>query len=85
MQAAVAEQLRNGMLCRRKMLSSRLMEKLQFRETGGFARRPRLPNLRDSALSMGGSAVATVYTDASSNRVWGATMGDHLIQGKWLK
>ena len=84
-QAAATEQLRNDMLWRRKILSPRAMKKSQFRETGGLARRPRLPNLRDLALSMGGSSVATVYTDASSIQGWGATLGDRFVQGKWYQ
>ena len=81
----MAEQLRNDMLWRRKMLSPRPLEKLQFCETGGFARNLRLPNLPDLALSMGDRSVATVNTDASSMRGLGATRGDRLIQGEWLK
>ena len=34
---------------------------------------------------MGESSVATVYADASSIQGWGASLGDHFIQGKWSK
>ena len=34
---------------------------------------------------MGDGAVATVYTDASSKRGWGAALGGRFIQGKWAK
>ena len=34
---------------------------------------------------MGDGAVASVYTDASSKRGWGAALGDRFIQGKWAK
>ena len=57
----------------------------EFCESGGFARRARLPNLFELALSTGESSVVTVYSDASSLQGWGATLGDHFIQGKWSK
>ena len=47
------------------MLSPRAVKILQFSDAGGFVWRPRLPNLRDLALSMGEDAVAPAYTDAS--------------------
>ena len=47
--------------------------------------RARLPRLRELALSMGETSVATVYTDASGLHGWGATLGGHFIQGKWSK
>ena len=83
--AAATEELRNEMLWRRRTPSPRPMKKLQFCETGGFARHPRLSNLRDLALSVGDSAVAAVYAEASSIRGWGATPGDRFIQGKWSR
>ena len=87
-EAAVSERQRYDMLWRRKMISPQPMKKLQFSDTGGFAWRPRQPNLRDLALSMGEDAVATVYADAPGKRGWGATLGDRFIQGKrprWLR
>ena len=82
--AAVAEELRNDMAWRYRMLTSRTVKKLQFCDLGGFARHPRLPNLRDLASSMGDDFVATIYPDASSTVGRNATMGDHSIQGKWF-
>ena len=82
--AAVAEELRNGMVWRDRMIVSRPVKKLQLRELGGFAWRPRSPNLRDLALSMGGGFAATIYPDLSSTRGWNATTGDRSSQGKWF-
>ena len=73
------------MVWRYMMLSSRPMKKLQFCGPGGFARHPRLPNLRNLALYMGDSIVATVYADASSIRGRNTSMGDRFIQGKWFR
>ena len=67
------------------LLSPRLVKRPQFSEPRGFARHARLPNLRELATSLGESSVATVCTDASSIRGWGATLRDHFIQGKWSK
>ena len=61
------------------------MKRLQFSDAGGLVWRPRLPNLRDLALSTGEDAVAAVYTDASGRRRWGATLSGRCIQEKWSK
>ena len=66
-----------------KMLHSRPVKSIQFGESGGFVWHVRRPRLRELALSMGEASVATVFTDASGLRGWGATMGDRFIQGKW--
>ena len=73
------EDLRNDMPWRRKMLQTRPAKRLRFGDLGGFAWRPRLPNLLEPALSSGESAVAAIYTDASSIHGWGASLGGHFI------
>ena len=80
--AAATEELRNDMAWRSLMLESRPVKKLQFRGLGGFAWRPRLPNLPELALSLGEGSVVAVYSDASRARGWNATMGAHSVQGK---
>ena len=80
--AAMSENLRNDMVWRLKMLSPRPVKRLQFSESGRFARHARLPNLRELAMSLVASSVVTVYTYATSIRGWGATSGDRFIQGK---
>ena len=80
----MAEELRNDMVWRDRMIVSRPVKKLLLRELGGFAWRPRSPNLRDLALSMGGGFAATIYPDLSSTRGWNATPGDRSSQGKWF-
>ena len=64
--AVISEDLRNDMAWWWEMLRARPVKRLQFGGRGGFAWRPRLPNLRELALSSGECAVAAVYTDASS-------------------
>ena len=81
--ATASEDLRNALACRWKTLRTRPVKRLQFGERGGFARHPRLPNLRILALSSEEFAVAAIYTDASSIHGWGASFGGHYIQGKW--
>ena len=83
--ATVSEDLRNDVAWRRKMLSTRPVKSLQFGESGGFAWHPRLPSLRQLAMSSGESSVVTVYTDARSLHGWGATLGDHYVEGEWSK
>ena len=81
--AAISEDLRNDMAWWWEMLRARPVKRLQFGGRGGFAWRPRLPNLRELALSSGECAVAAVYTDASSLHGWGASLGGHYIRGQW--
>ena len=83
--AAISEGLRNDMVWWRKMLSTRPAKRLQFGDSGGFVWRPRLPILRQLAMSPGESPVVAVYTGAPSLQGWGAALGDHYIQGKWSK
>ena len=73
------------MVWRYMMLSSRPMKKLQFCEPGVSRGNPCLPNLRDLALYMGDSFVATVYADASSIRGRNTSLRDRFIQGKWFR
>ena len=82
---AISEVLRNDMIWWWEMLERRPIKAIQFSEPGGFAWRARLPRLRELALSMGEGSVVTIYTDASGTQGWGATMGDHFIQGKWSR
>ena len=82
-QAVVAQQLRNDVLRRRKMLSARPSAKVQFGKDRGVVWRFRLLLLREHAMSMGQDAVGTIYTDAASLRCWGAVPGDWFIQGEW--
>ena len=70
--AAITEDLRNDMVWRWKILSTRPVKRLQPSESGGFD-------------VNGESSVVTVSTDASSIHGWGAVLGDHFMQGKWSK
>ena len=86
-QASVTEQFRNEVAWRRKMLSSCLSRQLRFGKNGGFVWRPRLPLLREHALSMGQDAVGDRTrasslrgTHASSLRGRGVALGDRFIQ-----
>ena len=81
--AVIFEDLRNDMLRQWEMLKTRTVKRLHFDGAGGFAWHPRLPDIRERALSAGESAVATVYTDASSLHGRGAAYGNHFIQGRW--
>ena len=81
----MTEQLRDGMLWWRNVLSARPAKKLRFGKDGGFARRPRLPSLHKQALLVGPDAAGAIYTDASSLRGWGEAFRDLCIQGEWSK
>ena len=57
-------------------------------KTGPEGRPARLPwvaGLKELALSLLPGSFATVYADASSKKVWGATLGDQFIQGEWFE
>ena len=82
---AVPEALRNDMVWWWRMLERRPAKNIQFCGSGGFVWHARLPRLRDLALSMSGTSVVTLYTDASGRHGWGATLGDLFIQGRWSK
>ena len=82
-QVAVAEELRNDLLWRRRALELRTTESLQFAYQGGFARHPRPHGLRDKALSAGPDAAGAIYTDAAGSQDWGASLGDLYTQGMW--
>ena len=34
---------------------------------------------------MGREAACAIFTDASGSREWGATLGEHFLEGRWPK
>ena len=45
--------------------------------------RPRLPDLKVRAVSLGRDSARTIFADAAGAFGWGATLGARCLQGSW--